>query len=145
MTQRDLFEDTRKPDVIAVGNFPVDSHVVRRLATPDGKEVVNEGGFLVKPPIYEIPYRALVPRATECTNLLVPAALSSTRVAFNSLRVEPTWMATGQAAGTAAAFAARRRLPVSEVPLQQIQEQLRRAGLPISAPARARRSSVDRN
>ena len=51
MTQRDLFDDISKPDAIALGCFPVDSHVVRRLATPDGKEVINEGGYLVIPPL----------------------------------------------------------------------------------------------
>ena len=90
MTQRVLFEDLTKPDAIALGCFPVDSHVVRRLATPDGSQVINEGGYLVIPSGYEIPYRALTPMAAECDNLLVTCALSSSRVAFNSLRVEPT-------------------------------------------------------
>ncbi len=67
MTQRDLFDDLAKPDAIALGSFPVDSHVVRRLATPDGKEVINEGGYLVIPPIYEIPYRVLTPKPASVT------------------------------------------------------------------------------
>lgn len=131
MTQRDLFDDIGKNDAIALGCFPVDSHVVRRLATPDGREVVNEGGFLVIPPIYQIPYRALTPKRSECENLLVPIAMSSSRVAFNSLRVEPTWMATGEAAGAAAVFAAKTGRPVQDVAVSELQRHLRAANVPI--------------
>jgi len=130
MTQRDLFKDIVKPDSIALGCFPVDSHVVSRLATPDGKEVVNEGGFLVIPPIYEIQYRALVPKAAECDNLLVTSALSSSRVACNSLRVEPTWMMLGEAAGIAAAMAQKDKKTVQRVNVSGLQKRLQEAGVP---------------
>lgn len=134
MTQRDLFDDLAKPDSIALGSFPVDSHVVRRLASPDGKEVVNEGGYLVIPPIYEIPYRALVPKAAECDNLLVTCALSSSRVAFNSLRVEPTWMMLGEAAGIAAAIAKREAVPVERVAVEEVQKRLQESAVPFRRP-----------
>jgi hypothetical protein len=134
MTQRDLFEDLTKPDAIALGCFPVDSHVVRRLATPDGKEVINEGGYLVIPPIYEIPYRALTPKASECVNLLVTCALSSSRVAFNSLRVEPTWMMLGQAAGTAAAMTQNDKTTVQKVNAAELQRHLGEATVPFQKP-----------
>jgi hypothetical protein len=134
LTQRDLFEDRTKPDAIALGCFPVDSHVVRRLATPDGTQVINEGGYLVIPPVYEIPYRALTPKASECDNLLVTCALSSSRVAFNSLRVEPTWMMLGQAAGTAAALAQKARTAVQRVSSAELQKHLLEAGVPVRKP-----------
>lgn len=134
MTQRDLFDDITKPDAIALGCFPVDSHVVRRLATPDGKEVINEGGYLVIPPIYEIPYRVLTPKAAECDNLLVTCALSSSRVAFNSLRVEPTWMMLGQAAGIAAAMAQKDKTLVQRVNATELQRRLREASVPFQKP-----------
>ncbi|MEX2579401.1 MAG: FAD-dependent oxidoreductase [Verrucomicrobiales bacterium] len=130
MTQRDLFEDFTKPDAIALGSFPVDSHVVRRLATPDGKEVVNEGGYLVVPPVYEIPWRVLLPKAAECDNLLVTCALSVSRVAFNSLRVEPTWMMLGQASGTGAAMTREGEVRVREVNLSALQTRLHAAAAP---------------
>ncbi|QDU59914.1 FAD dependent oxidoreductase [Planctomycetes bacterium Pan216] len=129
MTQADLFEQTRKSDAIALGSFPVDSHVVQRLASPDGKEVINEGGYLVEPPLYQIPYRALLPKRSECENLLAPVCMSTSRVAFNSLRVEPTWMLTGQAAGTAAAIAAHDSIVVHEVPVTRMQGKLRSEGI----------------
>jgi len=135
MTQRDLFEATAKPDAIALGSFPVDSHAVRRLASPDGKEVVNEGGFLVRTPVYQIPYRILTPKDSECDNLLVTCAFSASRVAFNSLRVEPTWMMTGQAAGAAAALALQAKRPVQQVDVAALQSRLRDAGVPYKTGA----------
>ena len=134
MTQRDLFADLTKPDAIALGSFPVDSHVVRRLATPDGKAVINEGGYLVIPPIYEIPYRALTPKAAECDNLLVTSALSSSRVAFNSLRVEPTWMMLGQAAGIAAAMTQKEKSTVQRVQVAELRKRLQEASVPLRKP-----------
>jgi hypothetical protein len=104
---------------------------VRRLASPDGRFVLNEGGYLVVPPIYQIPYRALIPKAAECDNLLVTCALSSSRVAFNSLRVEPTWMMLGQAAGSAAALAYEGKTTVQRVNTQELQRRLEKAGVPI--------------
>lgn len=130
MTQKDLFDDVRKPDAVAVGCFPVDSHAVRRLARPDGG-VVNEGGYLVQPPIYDIPFRALLPKSRECENLLVPVALSCSRVAYNSLRVEPTWMATGTAAGAAAALAARSDRSVHALDITTLQAELAKLDQPM--------------
>jgi hypothetical protein len=112
----------------------VDSHVVRRLATPDGKEVINEGGYLVIPPIYEIPYRVLTPKASECENLLVTCALSSSRVAFNSLRVEPTLMMLGQAAGTAAAMTQKDKTSVQGVNAAELRRRLGEATVPFRKP-----------
>ena len=112
LTQKDVLKDAQKDDPIAISSFPIDSHDCRRLALPDG--VINEGTiFPVRMPgrrhgyAYHIPYRAITPAASECSNLLVPVALSATHVAYSSVRVEPTWMAIGQGAGVAAALAAK--------------------------------------
>ena len=112
LTQNDVLKDAQKEDPIAISSFPIDSHDCRRLALPDG--VINEGTiFPVRMPgrrhgyAYHVPYRAITPSASECSNLLVPVALSATHVAYSSVRVEPTWMAIGQGAGVAAALAAK--------------------------------------
>ncbi len=112
LTQNDVLKDAQKEDPIAISSFPIDSHDCRRLALPDG--VINEGTiYPVRMPgrrhgyAYHIPYRAITPSASECSNLLVPVALSATHVAYSSVRVEPTWMAIGQGAGVAAALAAK--------------------------------------
>ena len=117
LTQNDVLKDAQKEDPIAISSFPIDSHDCRRLALPDG--VINEGTiFPVRMPgrrhgyAYHIPYRAITPSAAECSNLLVPVALSATHVAYSSIRVEPTWMAIGQGAGVAAALAAKNGVTV---------------------------------
>jgi len=91
VTQRDVTDDRRKPDSIAMGSHFVDSHHVQRLAVSP-TEFVNEGRIWLDGWAYQIPYRAITPKAGECANLLVPGAASYTRVAFCTLRLESTWM-----------------------------------------------------
>jgi len=125
LTQQDLLTDRDKPDSIALGSHYIDTHHVQRLAESDTL-FRNEGRIWVnleKEP-YEIPYRCLVPQASECTNLLVPVCLSASHVAFSSVRVEETWMMLGQAAGTAAAQAAGQGRGVQEIDVAALQRRL---------------------
>jgi hypothetical protein len=73
---------------------------------------------------YHIPYRAITPSASECSNLLVPVALSATHVAYCSVRVEPTWMTIGQSAGIAAALAAKEGVTVQALDYAKLRERL---------------------
>ncbi|MCB1209589.1 MAG: FAD-dependent oxidoreductase, partial [Verrucomicrobiales bacterium] len=68
--------------------------------------------------------RAITPKADECSNLLVPVALSATHVAYSSIRVEPTWMMIGQSAGIAAALAAKDGVSVQELPYETLRQEL---------------------
>ena len=129
LTQKDVLEQTAKDDPIAVSSFPIDSHDCRRIALPDG--VLNEGTIMpVRMPgrphgfAYHIPYRAITPSASECSNLLVPVALSATHVAYCSVRVEPTWMTIGQSAGIAAALAAKAGVTVQALDYANLRERL---------------------
>ncbi len=129
LTQKDIIDDPKKEDAIAVSSFPIDSHDCRRIALPDG--VINEGTiYPVRIPgrrhgyAYHVPYRAITPSASECSNLLVPVALSATHVAYSSIRVEPTWMAIGQSAGIAAALAAKAGVSVQALDYAQLRKRL---------------------
>jgi hypothetical protein len=129
LTQKDVIDDPKKDDAIAVSSFPIDSHDCRRIALPDG--VINEGTIMpVRIPgrrhgyAYHVPYRAITPSASECTNLLVPVALSATHVAYSSIRVEPTWMTIGQSAGIAAALAAKADVSVQALDYAQLRARL---------------------
>ncbi len=109
LSQRDIIDDPVKPDPIAISSFPIDSHDCQRVARGTDA-VINEGTiFPVRRPgtrqgyAYHVPLRAILPRHEECTNLLVPVALSCTHVGISSLRIEGTWMIIGQSAGIAAA------------------------------------------
>jgi hypothetical protein len=131
MTQADILASNSKPDSIAAVSFPIDSHDCQRVARGEN-EVINEGTIFpyrliptqrAGPP-YQVPYRAITPRAAECTNLLVPVALSATHVAYSSIRVEPSWMTIGQSAGVAAALAARQQTDVQKLDYSALRERL---------------------
>ena len=130
MTQAEILDRPAKDDPIAVVSFPIDSHDCRRIARGDG-EVINEGTIFPKRlpglhrgPAYQVPYRAITPRAEECVNLLVPVALSATHVAFSSIRVEPAWMVIGHSAGIAAALAAKERRDVQQLDYARLKARL---------------------
>ena len=140
LSQRDILEQPEKDDPIAVSSFPIDSHDCRRIALPGGG-VVNEGTIF---PVrrtspkqgyaYQVPYRALLPRAAQADNLLVPVALSSTHVAMSSLRIEGTWMVLGQSAGVAAALTAAADVAVQELPYPRLRERLLAQGQVLDLP-----------
>lgn len=129
VSQKDIMDEPQKEDAIVVSSFPIDSHDCRRVGTAE--HVVNEGTIF---PVrmagrrngypYHVPYRAILPKAVECDNLLVPVALSCTHVAISSIRVEPTWMILGQSAGIAAALTAKQDVAVQKLPYPALRERL---------------------
>ena len=125
MTQPDCQTAPTKPDAVAMGSFVIDSHIVQRVVAADGT-VFDEGAFPdapVKP--YEISYRVLTPRKSECANLLVPVCVSASHIACCSLRMEPVYMALGHAAGLAAVTSARSGRAVQEIEVAALQAELR--------------------
>ena len=107
-----------------MGSYKIDSHNVQRDITPEG-HVQNEGdiGISTRGP-YQISYDAIVPRADECDNLLVPVCVSSSHIAFGSIRMEPVFMILAQSAATAACMAIDDGTPVQMVPYAKLRERL---------------------
>lgn len=127
MRQKDIQTDLTKPDVIGMGSYNSDSHNIQRLATPDGA-VENEGDMQVAVTPYQIPYRMILPKRNQATNLLVPVCFSATHVAYSTLRMEPQYMIIGQAAGVAAAMAIQGNQPVQDVDTAALSAKLKSQG-----------------
>ena len=126
-----------QPDAVSLGSYNIDVREIERTwrYLPEYVRTAaafNEGYLSVAVPTYAIPYRSLVPRREECTNLLVPVCLSASHVAFASVRMEPTFMLLGHAAGLAAAQCGRRGVAVQDADLGELQAALRAAGQVLS-------------
>ncbi|MCB1225295.1 MAG: FAD-dependent oxidoreductase [Verrucomicrobiales bacterium] len=124
MTENELRKKKPTPDSVGMGSYAIDSHNTERYIKPDGF-VQNEGdiGVSTRGP-YPIAYGALVPRAEQCTNLLVPVACSASHIAYGSIRMEPVFMILGQSAATAASLALDAEIAVQDVPYDALKKRL---------------------
>ncbi|MEL7589025.1 MAG: FAD-dependent oxidoreductase [Prolixibacteraceae bacterium] len=138
LTQHDLQTNSLKYDAIGMGSYNMDIRHVQRTWIwashfPElFPETSNEGYISIPVKPYEIPYRSLLPRYEECANLIVPVCISSSHLAFASVRMEPQFMILGQAAGVAAAMAVRQKLPVHRIDIASLQKKLTNQGQIIS-------------
>ncbi len=143
VTESDVLGKRAVLEPIAMGSYQMDSHNVRRYVTAEGA-VENEGDLAVRPDgPYAIPYGAITPRRGECTNLLVPVCVSSSHIAYGSIRMEPVFMILGDSAAHAAHLVIERQCPVQDVPYGALSEALEGAGQVLATPpalVRARRA-----
>jgi hypothetical protein len=124
VTENDCRRLRDTPQSVGMGSYNMDSHNCTRYVTPEGF-VQNEGDVQVSPGgPYKISYLSLVPKKGECPNLLVPACLSCSHIAFGSIRMEPVFMILGQSAATAAALAIDGKLDVQAVDYAKLRERL---------------------
>ena len=131
MTEHQCRQDPGYPQVkdsVGMGAYTMDSHHVQRVNWKG--QLKNEGDIQMslggKP--YPISYRSIVPAMGECENLLVPWCLSSSHIAFGSIRMEPVGMVLGQSAATAAVQAIEAGSSVQEIDYQSLKEQLLKDG-----------------
>lgn len=133
LTEHDVAETVAAPEVplfedsIAVGEFPIDSFPVQKIPSTEG--VVLEGylgmmDHITRP--YPIPFRVMLPEQVK--GLLAAVPISATHVAFSSIRMEPTWMALGQAAGAAAALCVQQQCEPEQLSVSLLREHLKGAG-----------------
>lgn len=117
LTFEDLQEGRHFDDVIGVAGYPVDIH------NPKSGDGPFDDGIPPTANIYEIPFRTLTP--VDLDNVLLSGrCLSATHEALAAVRVMPPCFAMGEAAGVAAAWAARAGANVHDTDISALQQQL---------------------
>ena len=112
LTAEDLVAGRVFDDAVSMGGYHIDIH------RPAGTWVDSHNVRA-----YTIPMRSLIARDVDGL-LMAGKCLSATHEAIASTRVIPICQGQGQAVGTAAAIAVKRRIPVRDVPIDQLQETL---------------------
>nr|WP_229321076.1 FAD-dependent oxidoreductase [Larkinella knui] len=128
MTQANCQGKEVVTDGVGMAAYTMDSHNIQRIVIEkDGKKMAkNEGNVEVGgfgP--YPIAYRALIPKETECRNLLVPVCLSASHIAYGSIRMEPVFMVLGQSTALAAVMAIDAKTSVQKVDIAKLQQTLK--------------------
>ncbi len=144
MTENELLDRKETPQSIGMGSYTIDSHNVQRYVTPEGF-VQNEGdiGVGTAGP-YKIAYGSIVPARQDCKNLLVPVCLSSSHIAYGSIRMEPVFMILGQSAATAACIALDQKTAVQDVPYDVLKSRLLQDGQVLELAASEKKVSQRR-
>lgn len=124
MTENDVLGTRDVPHSIGMGSYTMDSHNIQRYVTAEGF-VQNEGdiGVSAKKP-YRIDMGSIMPKKEECLNLLVPVCVSSSHIAFGSIRMEPVFMILGQSAGTMACLALESKKTIYDLSYEEVKTRL---------------------
>ena len=130
ITQKDLEGRVGSiTDSIGLASYGIDDWPYATYAD-QGKISIGGGEFSILKPnpdfdgVYALPYRAIVPKIEECTNLLVPICCSASHIAMTSIRMEPVWIILGQSAGQAAAQSLREKVSVQNINTTDLQKTL---------------------
>lgn len=120
MKEADALGKTQVPNPIGMGSYALDAHNAQRYIKKDGY-VQNEGDIGVHPDKpYSIAYGSILPKEKECNNLLVPVCLSSSHIAYGSIRMEPVFMILGQSAATAAVLSINNKVSPQQLPYSKL-------------------------
>ena len=124
MTQANCESKEIVQDGVGMAAYTMDSHNCQRIVVNGATKNegnVEIGGFGP----YPISYRSLIPKETECSNLLVPVCLSATHIAYGSIRMEPVFMVLAQSSAVAASMAIDQKTSVQKVNVSRLQEVLK--------------------
>jgi len=123
-SENDVLAKREVPNPVGMGSYAMDSHNIQRYVTSEGF-VQNEGDVGVSPlRPYAISYGSIIPKKAECNNLIVPVCISSSHIAYGSVRMEPVFMILGQSAAIAACIAIDKNQSVQEVTYENLKEKL---------------------
>lgn len=123
MTEPNCRESLELPDSIGLAAYTMDSHNCRRIVKNgrvENEGDVQVGGF----PPYPIAYRSLVPKQSECENLIVPICLSASHIAYGSIRMEPVFMVLGHSAAVAASMSIDAGVAAQKINIADLQARL---------------------
>lgn len=120
---------------VGLGSYALDCHYVSRVIDQEGK-LRNEGTIFAPTTPYPISYYSLTPKEEECANLLATVCLSSSHVAYSTIRMEPVYMILGQSAATAAVMAIDSDLPVQKISYDVLKYKLLQDGQLLSIPTK---------
>ncbi len=124
MNENHIVLRTPVVDSVGMGSYTMDSHNTQRYVSTDGY-VVNEGDVQIKLDApYSISYGSIVPKEEECMNLFVPVCLSTSHIAYGTIRMEPVFMVLGQSAATAAALAIEKDISIQHVDYSALRKRL---------------------
>lgn len=139
MKEADALGKTNIARSIGMGSYALDAHNAQRYVTPEGY-VQNEGDIGVKPERpYSIDYGTILPKEKECSNLLVPVAVSSSHIAYGSIRMEPVFMILGQSAAIAAVRSIDRHIAPQQLTYIDLEKELLNAGQVLTAPIKSKK------
>ena len=116
----DIYEQKKFEDCIGFGAHPIDTH--------PRPEWLNDPETSYPPRwFFEIPFRSLIVRKLD--NLLVAGrCISATHEAFGCIRPTVQCMVIGEAAGTAAAMAAKEDTPLRKLSFAELRTRLKENG-----------------
>ena len=119
MTEHNCRGAEKVTDGVGMAAYTMDSHncqriIVNGMVKNEGN--VEVGGF----PPYPVSYRSLTPKRSECQNLLVPVCLSSSHIAYGSIRMEPVFMVLGESAAIASSMAIDENVPVQSINVKEL-------------------------
>lgn len=142
-TEADCRRTKATPESVGMGSYNMDSHNCQRYVDERGF-ARNEGDVQVSPGgPYPISYQCIRPKATECTNLLVPVCVSSSHIAYGSIRMEPVFMVLGQSAATAACFSLDDGVTVQAVDYTKLKSRLEKDGQVLDKERKAKSAAAD--
>jgi hypothetical protein len=129
MLATDEKTNIKKQDTIGIGMYHIDNKL--SLSIHYKNRFYRDYTSFQKSKIYEIPYSITVPK-TGPSNLLVAVGVSTSPLAYGSIRMEPHYMLIGQATGVAAQLAIKNKKKVSEISVPELQGILRSWGQKLS-------------
>ncbi len=137
ITQLDLSYPQSIDDSVGLASYGIDDWPYATIAHQGGI-AISGGEFSILHPnplfhgVYQLPYRSIVPKTSECRNLIVAVCCSASHIAMTSIRMEPVWIILGQSAGIAAAQSLQENKAVQEINVPTLQRTLLGLGQKLS-------------